>query len=186
MEGGERFLQRLLGSLAIQTFRDFEVVITREGRMAENTNAAIKKAKGEIIKILFMDDYLNGPDALQNLVDGFKGGWLATGCAHTENGTDLYNAHFPSWNDDMALGKNTVGSPSVVAFENDNPLLFDESLSFMLDCDLYVRLYERYGEPTLLQSLDTVIGIHDGQMTNLMSLEEKYKEAQYVVNKHRL
>lgn len=186
MENGDYFLQRLLDSLSTQTFRDFEIVITREGKMAENTNAAIKKAKGEIIKILFMDDFLYGPEALQNLVDGFEGGWVASGCVHTENGIDFYNAHFPSWNDDMATGRNTIGSPSVVAFANDEPLLFDESLSFMLDCDLYIRLYERYGPPTCLPTLDVAIGVGAHQTTNLMSDDEKFKEQQYVAHKHRL
>jgi hypothetical protein len=182
----EAFMKRLEASLAAQTFQDFELVVTDEGKMAENTNAAIKKAKGDIIKLLYMDDFLYSPDALQHIADEFKGGWAASGCVHTEDGKKFSNAHFPSWNDDMAIGKNTVGSPSVVAFENNEPLLFDESLSFMLDCELYVRLYERYGEPQILPYLDVAMGLGDHQMTNIMPLEEKYKEAQYVVNKHRL
>lgn len=186
MENGDYFLQRLLDSLTMQTFRDFEVVITREGKMAENTNAAIKKAEGEIIKLLFMDDFLYGPEALQNLVDDFEGGWAASGCVHTTDGTRFYNAHFPTWNPEMASGKNSIGSPSVVAFENDSPLLFDESLSWMLDADLYVRLYERYGLPTLLPTLDVAIGVGDHQTTHLMSDEEKLREQQYVASKHLL
>lgn len=186
MENGEQFLQRLLDSLGQQTFRDFEVVITREGKMAENTNAAIKKSKGEIIKILYMDDYLYGPEALQNIVDAFEGGWLATGCVHTENGKDFYDAHFPTYSDDMATGNNTIGSPSVVAFANDDPLLFDETLSWMLDADLYVRLYERYGPPTLLPTLDVAIGIGPHQMTRILTDEQKLHERQYVAKKHLL
>lgn len=180
----EMFLERLIGSLEVQTFKDFEIIVTNEGKMAENTNAAIKGATGDIIKILYMDDFLYSPNALQNLVDGFEGGWLATGCVHTENGTDFYNVHFPEWSDSMATGNNTIGSPSVIAFENNDPLLFDESLSYMLDCDLYVRLYERYGKPTLLNTLDVAMGLGAHQTTNLMSSQEKLEEQQYVVAKH--
>jgi hypothetical protein len=180
----EMFLERLIKSLEMQTFQDFEVIITEEGKMAENSNAAIKKANGDIIKILYMDDFLYSPNALQNLVDNFKGGWLATGCVHTENGTDFFNAHFPEWNEDMKTGVNTIGSPSVIAFENNEPLLFDESLSYMLDCDLYVRLYERYGEPTLLDTLDVAMGLGEHQTTNIMSDQEKLSEQQYVATKH--
>src|SRR3990167_1783291 len=82
MDNADFFLVRLIKSLQTQTFRDFEIVITKDGAMAENTNAAIKKAKGEIIKILYMDDYLAHPDALKNIAENFKGGWLATGCVH--------------------------------------------------------------------------------------------------------
>lgn len=180
------FLTRLTKSLEVQTFQDFEIVITDEGKMAENTNAAIKKAKGDIIKILYMDDFLYSPNALQNLVDGFEGGWLASGCVHTENGVDFYNAHFPEWNSDMAAGMNTIGSPSVIAFENDEPLLFDESLSYMLDCELYVRLYERYGPPTLLNTLDVAMGLGTHQTTNIMTEHEKLEEQHYVAAKHLL
>ena len=82
MDNADFFLVRLIKSLQTQTFRDFEIVITKDGAMAENTNATIKKAKGEIIKILYMDDYLAHPDSLKNIVGNFKGGWLATGCVH--------------------------------------------------------------------------------------------------------
>ena len=49
------FLSRLLKSVDAQSFTDYEIVLTKEGLMAENTNAAIKKAKGEIVKILYAD-----------------------------------------------------------------------------------------------------------------------------------
>lgn len=182
----EAFMKRIEVSLGNQTFQDFELVVTDEGKMAANTNAAIKKAKGDIIKLLYMDDFLYSPDALKNIADEFQGGWLASGCVHTEDGESFYNAHFPTYNQDMATGNNTIGSPSVVAFENDSPLLFDESLSFMLDCELYVRLYERYGAPTLLPTLDVAIGIGAHQTTNLMSDEEKFREQAYVAEKHRI
>lgn len=184
MKDGDKFLKRLNASVLDQTFKNWEHIFTEDGLMAENTNAGIKKATGDIIKILYLDDFFHSPDALQHIVDEFTGGWLATGCVHTEDGQKFYNAHFPTYNDDMATGNNTIGSPSVVAFENNSPLLFDETLSFMLDCDLYVRLYERYGEPTLLPYLDIAMGLGDHQTTHLMSDEEKFAEQKYVAEKH--
>lgn len=181
----EFFLNRIQQSLESQTFQDFEWIVTNEGTgMAPNTNAAIKKAKGEIVKILFMDDFLAHPHALQNLADNFTGRWLATGCNHTD-GIHTFNPHIPEWNDRMKEGINTIGSPSVVAFENNEPLLFDENLSFMLDADLYVRLFERYGYPTLMDSIDVTIGLHPMQTTNVLSDNEKQEEFNYVLNKHK-
>lgn len=183
MENGEFFLERLTDSLDKQTFRDFELIITKEGKMARNTNAAIKKARGEIIKILYMDDFLYDKNALQHLVDGFSGGWAASGCVH-DNGANISNPHFPKWNDEVKNGNNTIGSPSVVAFANDTPLLFDENLSWLLDCELYGRLYARYGEPTIINYLDIGIGIGDHQTTHTMSDIQKQAEFTYIMEKY--
>lgn len=183
MSHADFFLKRLMQSLEIQTFRDFEIVITKEGKMAENTNAAIKKCKGDIIKILYMDDYLAHEDSLANLVNNFKGGWLATGCLH-DDGMNIGNPHLPKWNDNIKDGVNTIGSPSVVAIENNNPLFFDEKMSWLLDCDYYVRLEQRYGKPTLLDSLDVVIGLGKHQMTHILTDDEKISESNYMGKKY--
>jgi hypothetical protein len=186
MENGAYFLDRLTHSLDQQTFRDFELVITREGKMAENTNAAILKAKGDIIKILYMDDFLFSVDALQHVSDAFdKGtGWYASACVHTHDGRTFEAPHKPSYNQEIRLGKNTIGSPSVVAFENDDPLLFDENLSWLLDCDLYARLYERYGKPILSNELDVAIGLGPHQVTNIIKPYEKHGEYEYLKKKY--
>lgn len=183
MENAQFLLHRCLSSLDHQTFRDFEIVLTQDGKMAENTNSAIKQAQGKIVKLLFQDDYLTDDNSLQKIVDNFTGGWLATGCLHNYENR-LINPHLPRWSDDMADGNNTIGSPSVVAFENKKPLLFDETLSWMLDCDLYKRLYERYGLPTFLYEYNVTIGIHSGQATNIISDNEKLKEQQYLHEKY--
>jgi glycosyltransferase involved in cell wall biosynthesis len=190
------FLKRCLDSIEIQTFRDYEIVITEDGKMAENTNSAISKAKGEIIKILFMDDFFAHEKALENIVNSFEGGWLATGCVHARNDGITYNPHFPSYNHAMHTGINSIGSPSVVAFENWNYKpskskspsasipIFDTALSYLLDCDLYKRLYERYGEPTLLNDMSVVICIHGNQTSNVLTDAEKQEEFEYMKQKY--
>lgn len=183
MKDGDWFLQRLITSLDQQHFRDFELVITKEGKMAANTNAGIKKAKGEIIKILYMDDFLYNPYALDNISQNFTGGWLATGCIHSSEG-HLFNEHVPTYSEDIRTGNNTIGSPSVVAFENNDPLLFDEKMSWLLDCDLYHRLHERYGLPTLLETIDIGIGVGRHQTSYLMSDREKLEEHNYIKQKY--
>ena len=177
------FMKRLVDSLDKQSFRDFELIVTNEGKMAANTNSGIKKAKGEIVKILFMDDYLHDVDALKHIDEAFTGGWMASGCIH-DNGKYLFNPHFPKWDADIRGGRNTIGSPSVIAFENDNPEFFDEQLSWLLDCDLYYRLYERYGEPTIINYTDIAIGVGNHQTTYLMSDVEKWEEHQYLKQKY--
>ena len=184
MQHGDRFLWRLVNSLTNQTFKDWELIVTKEGRMAENTNAGIKRARGEIIKILYLDDYFAHADALKNIVDNFKGGWLATGCVHDWGDGELKDPHIPKINGLMGnIASNTIGSPSVIAFENKDPVLFDENMGWLLDLDYYSRLLKKYGSITILDSCDVAIGCGDHQVTHLMSKEDKELEEKYFIEK---
>lgn len=177
------FMSRLIKSLEQQTFTDFEFVVTEEGKMAENTNAAIRQAQGKIIKILYMDDFLAHKNALKNIVDNFKGGWLVTGCTHTD-GLRRFNEHMPEYTDDIHTGNNKIGSPSVLTFENKEPLYFDETMTWLLDCDYYKRLHERYGAPTILNDINVVIGVGEHQATHSMPEETMIREHNYLIKKY--
>ena len=177
------FLERCLKSIEKQTYKNYEIVLVKHSTMPVTSNRAIQSASGDIIKILYMDDYLYDENALQHLVDNWKGGWAVSGCIQDHGGDILTNPHFPHWNDLMLKGVNTLGSPSVLALENSE-LLFDENLSWLLDCELYHRLHEKYGEPNIINYIDVAIGLHQGQVTNLMSDEVKLSEHQYVQQKY--
>lgn len=184
MPDKEFFLNRCLESIDNQTLKDYEIVITEEGLMAHNTNAAIKRAQGEIVKILYMDDFFAHENALKNIVDNFTGGWLVSGCVHARKDGYRFNPHMPSYNQAIHTGINSIGSPSVLAFENKDPLLFDEGLSWLLDVDLYKRLYEKYGEPVILNDVNVVIGVGSHQTTHTLPDETKQAEFDYVIRKY--
>ena len=147
------------------------------GKLAENTNQAIKRASGLLVKILFMDDFLAHENALQDIWDNFEfqDEWMITG-ADT-------NPH-PYWTDDIETGNNKLGSPSALTMRRSSAMLFDERMSWLLDCDLYRRLYNEYGLPKILDSVGVKIGIHDGQVTNLMSDSEKLEEHKLIKEKY--
>lgn len=89
------FLQRLLDSIAIQTYRNFEVIITDDSPgpevsellknytqfsltyhkntsplgTPENWNEGIRRASGDWIKLMHDDDWFAGPESLQRFVD---------------------------------------------------------------------------------------------------------------------
>ncbi len=207
----KKVLVRSFDILKKQTFKDFEVVISdnseddvvknlcaspeyqtlninyfknsRKG-LAQNTNAAILQAKSEIVKILYMDDYLADENSLERIVKNFKGSWLVTGCEH-DDGTRRYDPHYPKYEDKIARGKNTIGSPSVLAIKNENPLLFDENMTWLLDCDYYKRLHDKYGEPVILKEINVVIGISKHQVTNILKTSVKLRENFYLRKKHK-
>lgn len=190
MKNGDFFLWRLVQSLMSQSFKDYELVIVQEGKMAANTNAGMEKATGELIKILYLDDYFAHPDALWNIVDNFsiEDTWLATGCLHQEASPDVleepHSPHFAQYTEDIHTGNNRLGSPSVITFRNKGHLLFDENLSYFLDCDLYKRYHAEYGLPKIINDLNVVIGIGGHQTSAIMPSSEKLAEFNYMQNKY--
>lgn len=168
----------------MQSFKDYEVILMKVGSMPITSNRVIESAKGDIVKILYMDDYFAYQDALKKIVDNFGDSrWMVTGCLH-DNGDRLTSPHQPTYSQDIHTGNNTIGSPSVLAFKREGCLFFDENLSFLLDCDLYSRYYETYGSPMILNDLNVIIGLHEGQTSNLMPDKEKIEERNYMIKKH--
>lgn len=186
MQNGPFFLWRLMQSLMSQTFTDYELVIVQEGLMAENTNAGLLRARGELIKIIYMDDYFAHPEALQRIVEVFRPEdmWLATGCLHQSGAEIPHSPHHPEYTQDIHLGNNRIGSPSVITLRNKGVLLFDEKLSFLLDCDLYRRYHDMYGPPRLIKDLNVVIGLGEHQTSNVMPSQEKLQEFEYMKGKY--
>lgn len=186
MKNGDFFLWRLTQSIMKQSFRDYEIVIVQQGKMAENTNAGIQKARGELIKILYLDDYLAHRHALRYIVDNFgeDDQWLATGCVHQKDLEQPHSPHYPEYTDDIWTGNNRIGSPSVLTMRNKGHMLFDDNLSFLLDCDLYKRYYLKYGAPRLVNDLGVVIGIGDHQTSYMMPSEDKLSEFEYMKQKY--
>lgn len=177
MKNWQFFMNRCLESIENQTFKDYEIVLIKHSTMPVTSNRVIESAKGQFIKILYMDDCLAHPNALKDIVDNFEfeDEWLITG-ADT-------NPH-PYWTDDIQTGNNKLGSPSALTMRNTTAEMFDERMSWLLDCDLYKRMYDAYGEPKILDSIGVKIGIHDGQMTNILTDEEKLAEHNLIKEKY--
>lgn len=212
MMNADFFLRRNLDILSIQKHNSFniEIIITdnsdddhlkeickeysdldlkysknpRKG-MAQNTNEAIKRATGSLIKILYLDDYLSSENSLYDIIDAFmtrpEANWLATGCEHGGFTSKRFSPHIPKFSAEDS--DNFIGSPSVITIKNNLDIYFDESLTWLLDFDFYRRLNKYHGKPILLDNLNVVIGIGKHQMTNILSDELKLKEKEYIINK---
>ena len=67
------FLKEAIQSAEAQTFKDFEIIVHQGNvNFSTNLNNAIKKAKGEYIKIINEDDLLT-PNCLKDLYKGILG-----------------------------------------------------------------------------------------------------------------
>ena len=182
MKNWQFFLTRCLESIEKQTFKDYEIVFIKYSTMPVTSNRVIESAKGDIIKVLYMDDWLESENYLEKLYEVFLDkeiDWVITSASTNK---------IPVWTDDIEIGNNKLGSPSALAFRNNfdevGNELFDEKLSWMLDCDLYKRLEKRFGQPIILTDIEVGIGIGDHQMTNILTKEQKLEEVNYLKIKY--
>lgn len=178
---GTFFLNQLFNSIKKQSFKDFEIIISdhskneeiknlcgnfkelnilyiknelNRGNSPANLNNGLKHAKGEIIKVMFQDDFFIDDNSLEKIHQSFKSSsckWLVNGSCVTPDSTIFHSCMIPSWNNNIPVGINTIGSPSVISFINEDILFFDENLVMMMDCDYYYSLYKKYGLPYIHQ-----------------------------------
>jgi glycosyltransferase involved in cell wall biosynthesis len=213
---GAQFLRESFDILVQQTFKDFDVVVSdnsttnvikevcdeykdkldikyhkHNGRkeMSPNTNNAIACSTGKLIKIIFQDDFLYGSTSLQEIVDNFdieKDHWLVTACEHSRDGKTFFRSFYPTYNDNIHLGNNTISSPSVLTIKNDHPLEFDNEMKWFMDCDYYKRCYEKFGPPKILNIINAVNRLGAHQTTNILSDLYKEQEYAYVLKKYNI
>lgn len=157
-------------------------------RMSSNVNNAIAHATGTLIKILFLDDFLYGNDSLEKIVHAFditKDTWLAAGCIHTHDGQIFDRPHTPRWNSLIYLGKNTIGSPSVITIKNGIAPTFEENLMWLMDCDYYEQCFKKYGPPKCIPDKTVAIRIGDHQTTNNEATQKmRQNEYRYILKKY--
>jgi glycosyltransferase involved in cell wall biosynthesis len=215
---GVEFLEQSFLGLRMQTLKDFEIVISDHskddniknfcesvakessmdinyfrntsgrGSSSANINNAIKCAIGEVIKILFQDDYLCDIDCLKVIYERFNKpqvNWLVTGTVHTSDKVDFFNPMIPKYNSNIYLGNNTISSPSVLAVRNKDVLEFDESLSWLMDVDYYKRLFDKYGLPEIIERILVVNRLWDGQISTTQITQDIIdKEVAYTREKY--
>lgn len=209
---GWLYLSELLNSISKQTYKNIEVVISDQSTddkiyklcnfysnelnikyvsghhvdrsNSTNVNNAIKNCSSEYIKIIFQDDFFINSSAIEQIAMAFNDGatWILSGCDHCHNIHYLERPFIPQYTDQIIYGKNTISSPSVLAFYGKE--LFDENLVMLMDCEMYKRLYDKYGNPFVITDLLICNRIHDKQMQN--GLENIIdSEVEYCLNKYK-
>lgn len=157
------------------------------GSSSANINNALKASTGKYIKILFQDDFLYCADAIEKTVLAFKKEpnkkWLISACEHSNDGIHLYRPFYPKYHDDIHLGNNTISSPSVITLQNCDVELFDQQLIWLMDVELYKRMYIKHGAPIVLNSITVVNRTWEKQISNILNDECKIMELDYVLKK---
>jgi glycosyltransferase involved in cell wall biosynthesis len=161
------------------------------GLSSQNINNAIRHCSGDIIKPLFQDDFLYNDICIEKIVTDFypsESMWGASACNCTdENESHFFYEWFPSYKGHEPTGNNKIGAPSLIFFRNNKIDFFDETLIWLMDCEFYYRLFQRYGEPLIFNDIFITIRRWDKAVTNTLATKEvRKKEAQYVITKHNL
>lgn len=154
-------------------------------RSTDTLNAGIRAATGDVVRILFQDDLLFGPDSLGQMMQEFHRGarWCVGRHMHLIDGR-LVRPFTSFASTALAYGINTIGPPSVLSFVNALPLLFNEDLVWLMDCEYYLRLLKRYGPPACIPHFNSIIRIGGHQLTNHISDQARAREVHMVSEAH--
>lgn len=158
------------------------------GSSSANINNAINNSKGDWIKILFQDDYLllnNSLEILKNKIHETNCLWIVNACNHTSDDINYHTTHIPRWNEQVYIGNNTIGAPSLITIKNINDkILFDENLLWLMDCDYYKQYYDKYKEPLIIEEVLVTIRQWDEQVSNILTEQRKINEYYYILEKY--
>lgn len=156
----------------------------KRGSSSANMNNGIIHCKGDIIKLLMQDDYFYDNKSLENIVKIFNENeninWLISGCVYGDKKGNVMGSLIPYYTDNIINGENRIGPPCVVTIKNETPLLFNENLIWMMDCDYYKRLFDKYGDPFILNDHQVFVTQHSNQVTNLITEERKNSEVELI------
>jgi len=176
---GATRLEQLIRSICYQTYTNYEIIISdhsvksdiydvtksfefehlkinyikndyKRGSSSANVNSALKSATGDIIKIMFQDDFFIDNNAL-NIISKKQSSWGVCGCVHSlEDNAVFYNRLIPFWQDNIKKGVNTLGGPSCLFFKKTD-VYFDENLLWFMDTDFFYRMYKKFGLPDIIE-----------------------------------
>jgi glycosyltransferase involved in cell wall biosynthesis len=214
----ERFLVEYLSHLMYQTFKDFDIVISDQSNgdnlkticdtfshvlnikyikntsnkknAANNVNNAVKHATGEIIKLLYMDDFFVDQSALQKIADAFDNNphskWFISGFTHcNEDRSQYFDTRRPWYGNKYVNGDNTTGNPSNYAVRRDCAIEMDDDLLWIVDGEYFYRSYYYHGDPIMLEDVLVCFREHGSSaFRDPKFIELDAKERQYCIDKY--
>jgi glycosyltransferase involved in cell wall biosynthesis len=198
------FLKRLLDNIAIQSFKDFEVVITDDSPGNEieqfclhyqsafplkyfknneplgspgNWNAAIRKARGEWIKLMHDDDWFATEESLQYFANAItinkEFGFIFSGFIEVDTAkkTRKYFVISKFYLNQLKKSsltlfkKNFIGHPSTTLVKNNGNYYYDNSFKWVVDIEFYIRYLNVHKNFIAIRQPLINIGLHNEQIT---------------------
>jgi hypothetical protein len=188
-----------LEALAMQSPQSLNLRFLRsEARgAAENLNFAVSNSSARYTKILFQDDFLAHENSLETSLNALSSSgkkWLVIGSRDWEQASNtFFKPVIPKYTERLDRGINKIGAPSVVTFETECFVPFDNRLQYMFDCDWYLSMAHNFGEPVEIKNVGVTIRRHSGQATiwakKLLKKEQaivraKHKRVKFLTPRH--
>jgi len=215
----EKFLVEYFSHLMYQTFKDFDIVISDQSEgdnlkvicdtfsnvldikyfkntsgkknAANNVNNAVRHATGDIIKLLYMDDFFVDQDALLKIINAFEhtspdGNWLISGFTHSnEDRTQYFDTRRPWYGNKYVNGDNTTGNPSNYAVRSNCAIEMDDDLLWIVDGEYFYRSYYYHGDPIMIDDVLVCFREHGSSAFRDPKFQElDAKERQYCIDKY--
>lgn len=215
--------ERLISSIMEQTYEDYEIIITDDsdndniGNLIQklsderiryvhnvnklghifNWNAAIEKAEGDYIKIMFSDDWFTYPQSLEEFVemlDSHPEADLAFSNSMQVSKKESYRRKvskifIPRLKEDwrnIFLG-NEIGAPSDTIYRR-NGIKFDEKSNWASDLELYLQLMQKNPRFAWTDRPLVSIGMHDEQYTHTFDEKDEriFNDYLFMYQKYQL
>jgi glycosyltransferase involved in cell wall biosynthesis len=214
----EKFLVEFFTHLMFQSFKDFDVVISDQSEgdnlkqicdifslvldikyfkntsdkknAANNVNNAVRYATGDIVKLLYMDDFFIDPFALhkinQAFIDNPDGKWFISGFTHSnEDRTKIFDTRKPWYGNKHVNGDNTTGNPSNYAVRRECAIEMDDDLLWIVDGEYFYRSYYYHGDPIMIDDVLVCFREHGSSaFRDPKFIELDAKERQYCIDKY--
>jgi len=164
----------------------------------ENWNFVLKKAKGRYKMLLHHDDYFRNNLILEKIYNDFlKNGEMMVYFLNFINEDKFKKFYYNKFSmkqifkhPDNLLYVNYFSTPSCLVLNQKVDLLYNEELKWLVDVDLYSRLFKKFNRIKFISNTSIVIGSGDERITNTILkkdiLEEFYLLTQKNIYKFKL
>lgn len=159
----------------------------------ENWNFALKKSKGKYKMLLHHDDYFINNLILQDIHSEFlKNGEAMIYFLNFINENKFKKFHFNKFsmkqifkNPHDLLYVNYFSTPSCLIMNQKVDLFYNEELKWLVDVDLYLRLFKKFNSIKFISKTSLVIGSADNRITNTITKKDKLEEY-YLLTKKKI
>ena len=151
----------------------------------DNINFGVSVSKGNIIKLLFQDDFLIDSEALANTQRvSHQFPWMVCASQNANDRGHLVGRKvFPVYSNRLRKGENLIGAPSAASFLRDSFVQMDGRLPYLFDVDWYLSMGHKHGYPLHVSTPGVGIREHAGQATH-WARHGKRRELRILRKKH--